>query len=39
MSLPEGLVYREAFVSADEEAALLALFEALEYHTLTMILR
>jgi alkylated DNA repair protein (DNA oxidative demethylase) len=36
MSLPEGLVYREAFVSEPEEADVLALFEALEFHTLTM---
>jgi hypothetical protein len=36
MSLPEGLVYREAFVSADEEADLLGLFEAMEFHTLAM---
>jgi alkylated DNA repair dioxygenase AlkB len=36
MSLPEGLVYREAFVSKDEEAGVLTVLEALEFHTLTM---
>jgi len=36
MSLPEGLVYREEFVSAAEEAALLALFEAMEFRAVTM---
>jgi DNA oxidative demethylase len=36
MSLPEGLVYREDFVSAEEEGDLLALLEAMEFHTVTM---
>src|SRR5215210_153669 len=36
MSLPEGLVYREAFVTPDEEAALLDVFEAMEFHAVTM---
>jgi alkylated DNA repair dioxygenase AlkB len=36
MSLPEGLVYREAFVTKDEEAGVLTVLEALEFHTLTM---
>jgi len=36
MSLPEGLVYREAFVSAEEETQLLALLEAMEFRTVTM---
>jgi len=36
MSLPEGLVYREAFLSPGEEEGLLSLFEAMEFHTITM---
>ena len=32
----EGLTYREDFVSPAEERALLGLFEAMEFHTLTM---
>ena len=36
MSLPEGLVYREEFVSREEEGALLAVLEALEFRTITM---
>jgi alkylated DNA repair protein (DNA oxidative demethylase) len=34
--LPEGLVYVEQFISADEERSLLALLEAMEFHELTM---
>jgi len=36
MSLPEGLVYREEFISREEERALLAVLEALEFRTITM---
>ena len=36
MSLPEGLVYREEFVSPAEEAALLELFDAMEFRGVTM---
>jgi alkylated DNA repair dioxygenase AlkB len=34
--LPEGLVYREEFVSPDEERALLLLLEELEWHAVVM---
>jgi alkylated DNA repair protein (DNA oxidative demethylase) len=34
--LPEGLALREDFISPDEERALLALFEGLEFRTVTM---
>jgi DNA oxidative demethylase len=34
--LPEGLVYREEFVDAGEERRLLALFETLDFRTVTM---
>ena len=34
--LPEGLVYREEFVEADEELRLLELFETLDFRTVTM---
>src|SRR5215218_7468579 len=36
MSLPEGLVYREAFITPGEEAALLALLEAMEFRAVEM---
>jgi alkylated DNA repair protein (DNA oxidative demethylase) len=34
--VPEGLVYREAFIDAEEERRLLALFETLDFRTVTM---
>jgi DNA oxidative demethylase len=34
--LPEGLVYREEFIDADEERRLLALFATLDFGTVTM---
>jgi len=34
--LPEGLVYREEFIDADEERGLLALLETLDFRTVTM---
>ncbi|MEY2535999.1 MAG: hypothetical protein QOF29_3909 [bacterium] len=34
--LPEGLVYRDDFVTHDEEQQLLGLFDDLEFRTLTM---
>jgi DNA oxidative demethylase len=34
--LPEGLIYREAFVTVEEEAQLLELFEGIEFRTVTM---
>jgi alkylated DNA repair dioxygenase AlkB len=34
--LPEGLVYVEDFVSAEEEQSLLALLAALDFHAVTM---
>src|SRR3954467_7934078 len=33
---PEGLVYREDFIDADQERRLLALFETLDFRTVTM---
>ena len=33
---PEGLVYREEFIDAEEERRLLALFETLDFRTVTM---
>ncbi len=33
---PEGLVYREEFISPDEERRLVALFEDLDYRAVTM---
>jgi DNA oxidative demethylase len=33
---PEGLVYREAFITPEEEAALLDLLEAMEFRAVTM---
>lgn len=33
---PEGLAYREGFVTTDEEANLLAFLEGLDFHTITM---
>ena len=35
-ALPEGLVYREDFVDADEERRLLALLETLDFRAVTM---
>jgi len=34
--LPEGLLYREGFVSPEEEGDLLACFEAMEFRAVTM---
>ena len=34
--LPEGLVYREGFIDADEERRLLALFETMDFRAVTM---
>jgi alkylated DNA repair protein (DNA oxidative demethylase) len=34
--LPEGLVYREELIDADEERDLLALFETIEFRSVTM---
>jgi DNA oxidative demethylase len=35
-ALPEGLVYRGEFIDVDEERSLLALFETLDFRTVTM---
>lgn len=35
-ALPEGLVYREAFLTEEEERDVLAVLEPLEYRTITM---